>query len=75
MVQLNSSHTGFHLAEIIVNRLKEFGVTLNQIVAITTDNGSNMLKMVKDICKMDQNAASSNTQPQPKTTTTTNNTT
>lgn len=55
MVHLDASHTGIHLAELIVERLKEYDVGLYQIVAIATDNGSNMLKMVKDIRKIESN--------------------
>lgn len=53
MVELHLSHTGLYLADIIVKRLKEFEINLRQIVAISTDNGSNMLKMIKEIRKME----------------------
>lgn len=49
MVELLQSHTGIYIAEIIVGRLKEFGIELKQIITITTDNGPNVLKMVRDI--------------------------
>lgn len=49
MINLEASHTAVYLAELIVQRLKEFGIHLHQILTITTDNGSNMLKMVKDL--------------------------
>lgn len=49
MIHLESAHTGKYLATLIANRLNEFGVTKNQLLTITTDNGSNMIKMIKDI--------------------------
>lgn len=49
MVELLHSHTGIYIAEVIIGRLKEFGIVLKQIITITTDNGSNVLKMVRDI--------------------------
>lgn len=49
MVELLHAHTGVYIAEVIVARLKEFGIELKQIITITTDNGSNVLKMVRDI--------------------------
>lgn len=49
LIELHSSHTAEYLADVIVKRLKEFGIDLRQILTITTDNGSNMLKMVRDM--------------------------
>lgn len=49
MVELLYSHTGKYIANVIISRLKEFCIELRQIVTITTDNGSNVLKMVRDI--------------------------
>lgn len=49
MIQLSQSHTGKYIAEVIIKRLKEYGIDLKQIITITTDNGSNVLKMVRDI--------------------------
>lgn len=49
MVELLKSHTGKYIAEVIIARLKDFGIKLKQIVTITTDNGSNVLKMVRDV--------------------------
>ncbi|XP_031621984.1 uncharacterized protein LOC116340010 [Contarinia nasturtii] len=48
-IQLSESHTGIYLAEMIVNRLEELGIELKQIFTITTDNGKNILKMVRDV--------------------------
>lgn len=49
MIELLQSHTGKHIADVIEKRLAEFDITFKQIITITTDNGSNVLKMVRDI--------------------------
>lgn len=55
MIELIGSHTGIYFAEIIIARLKEYDINLAQIFTITTDNGKNVLKMVRDIEGMLQN--------------------
>lgn len=49
MIQLLQSHTGKYIAEVIIKRLKEYGINLKQIITNTTDNGANVLKMIRDI--------------------------
>lgn len=49
MVELLKKHSGIYIADVIIQRLNEFGISLKQIITITTDNGSNVLKMVRDI--------------------------
>lgn len=49
MLELDESHTGEYLAKVIVNLLSEYGVNAHQVIAITTDNGSNVVKMVRDV--------------------------
>lgn len=49
MIELLQAHTGKYIAEVIIERLKDYGISLRQIITITTDNGSNVLKMVRDI--------------------------
>lgn len=49
MIELKESHTGIYIAKLITDRLKELEIDLNQIVTITTDNGANVLKMVRDM--------------------------
>lgn len=49
MIELKENHTGIYLADLIIERLKQLNVDLKQIITITTDNGSNVLKMVRDI--------------------------
>lgn len=49
MIELYESHTGIYLADVIVKRLKEFCIELHQVITITTDNGANVLKMIRDV--------------------------
>lgn len=55
MIHLEAAHTAIYLAELIVKRLNEFGIQLHQTLTITTDNGANMLKMVKDLRNIEFN--------------------
>lgn len=49
MCELKESQTAEYLADVLVVVLAKYGISLAQILSITTDNGANMLKMVKDI--------------------------
>lgn len=49
MLELNESHTGEYLAKVICSLLSEYCVNPQQVIAITTDNGANVVKMVRDI--------------------------
>lgn len=49
MIELCKSHTASFLADLIVKRLKVYDINLKQIITITTDNGANVLKMVRDV--------------------------
>lgn len=49
MIQLTQRHTGQYLADIIIKRLNDLEIKLHQIITITTDNGANVLKMIRDI--------------------------
>lgn len=49
MIELLESHTGKYIAEVIIKRLKGYGIKLTQIITITTDNGANVLKMIRDM--------------------------
>lgn len=55
-IELKQSHTGIYLADVIVGRLKEFDISVLQVLSVTTDNGSNVLKMVRDMDTYVQNA-------------------
>lgn len=54
MIELKESHTGKYLSELIVKQLQEFGIDCRQVVTVTTDNGANVLKMVKDFSMLTQ---------------------
>lgn len=45
VIELHQKNTGDYLKENITLSLSRFGIELNQILTITTDNGSNMLRM------------------------------
>lgn len=49
MIQLQQSHTAEYLAQVICNLLLQYNIKPQQIIAITTDNGANVLKMVTDL--------------------------
>lgn len=49
MRELDASHTADYLSKILVAALSEYEIELSQVISITTDNGSNMLAMVKDL--------------------------
>lgn len=49
MVELIDSHTAVYLSKVICDLLDKYGITSRQLIAITTDNGANVLKMVRDV--------------------------
>lgn len=49
MLELNQSHTGEYLSRVICELLKKYNVRPKQIITITTDNGANVLKMIRGI--------------------------
>lgn len=51
MIQLTKSHTGELIKTEILKCLEVFGLTSNQVISFTTDNGSNMIAAVKKINK------------------------
>lgn len=58
-IELVESHTGLYLAEVVIKRLEQYGIQLKQVFTVTTDNGSNVLKMVRDLddelqCRIDK---------------------
>lgn len=46
MLELTASHTGKYIKDEIVTCLKVFDISPDQVISITTDNGSNMLAAV-----------------------------
>lgn len=51
MIRMLRPHTGIYIAELIEKKLGEYGISLDQIYSLTTDNGANMLKAVSVIDK------------------------
>lgn len=51
MRELKQSHTADYLAEVLLKVLGEYEIKLDQVISITTDNGSNMLAMIKNLEK------------------------
>ena len=49
MIELTQRHTAVNLADVVKRCLKEYGIQKRQIISITTDNGANVLKMVRDL--------------------------
>lgn len=49
VIELTQRHTAANLAEVVKRCLKEYGITKRQIISITSDNGANVLKMIKDL--------------------------
>ncbi|EDW18000.2 uncharacterized protein Dmoj_GI12344, isoform A [Drosophila mojavensis] len=47
MIQLTYTHTGDYIKEKILEIIEEYGITVDQIFSVTSDNGRNMVKTVK----------------------------
>lgn len=47
MSRMTEAHTGLYIAELVRKTLLKYGIPINQVVSITSDNGKNMLKAVK----------------------------
>lgn len=58
MYELKKSHTAKYLGDVVIEVLKKCGLSLEQVLTFTTDNGSNMVAMAKDLEKrlFEQNA-------------------
>jgi len=46
MQEITRSHTGSHLKSVIDNVMNRYGLTLDNIFSVTTDNGANFVKCV-----------------------------
>lgn len=57
-IELHQSHTGIYLADVLCTRLTMYEIHLKQILTITTDNGANVLKMIRDVDKILQTKVS-----------------
>lgn len=49
MRELDQAHTAHYLSKVLQEVLAEYEINLNQVISITTDNGSNMLAMVMNL--------------------------
>lgn len=49
MVELKKKHTAKHLATVVKQTLERYDIRLSQVLTVTTDNASNVLKMSKDL--------------------------
>lgn len=47
VIQITERHTGVNIATMIQDIFTQFGATLSQLHAVTTDNGSNMLRSTR----------------------------
>lgn len=61
MKELEESHTGEYLCKIVQDNLKLYDIDIEQIMTVTTDNGANVLKMVRDITATLQDETAQNT--------------
>lgn len=52
LIELHESHTGEYLAEVLSDCLALFGIERKQVFCMTTDNGKNVIKMVRDFNQM-----------------------
>lgn len=58
--ELTDSHTGIYLSSVVRECLTEYGCEMDQVIAVTTDNGSNMIKMAKELSVEDELEQNSN---------------
>lgn len=47
--KLDEAHTGKYLSDVIKKCVNEFGCDMRQAIGVTTDNASNITKMVRDL--------------------------
>lgn len=47
--KLTQAHTAAHISEVLVNSLAEFSINKENIIAVVTDNGANIVKAIHDI--------------------------
>lgn len=63
MHTMHLSHTAVHIVEIIQEHLKEYNIEAEQVIAVTTDNGKNLIKAIALLEAAMQN--DQNPDPQP----------
>lgn len=62
MVRMSESHTGTYIAKLVNQVLSEYKIAPHQIYTLTTDNGSNVLKSVKELRKNYEEGAVDNSE-------------
>lgn len=63
MIEMEKSHTGAYIAELVVQKLEYYGIHIEQIYAATMDNGKNVVKSTKDLQNMLENILGANSDP------------
>lgn len=63
LIELQERHTGKYLSKVLFDRLKEYGIEKRQVISITTDNGKNVVKMVRDFNEIDVNCLNTEVRP------------
>ncbi len=58
VMEIKDRQTGVVLKKLVSDVLKEFDVILNQVYAVTTDNGANIVLAVKPLNSENENATS-----------------
>lgn len=46
MIELNQAHTSLYIKEVMQSCLRQYDISMDQVISITTDNGANMLAMI-----------------------------
>lgn len=52
VIAMNKSHTGVYICEMVLDILKDYQIDIRQLYSITTDNGKNVVKSIKDLQKL-----------------------
>lgn len=56
MIELEKRHTAEYLKKVIEKLLAAYDIRKEQLVSVTTDNGSNLLKLIKLLNSSDENS-------------------
>lgn len=49
MVNMDKSHSGAYICQLVTSICKEYGIDIAQIYTLTTDNGRNVVKSIKEL--------------------------
>lgn len=56
LIELIESHTGINLSRVLYECSKKFGIEKRRIISITTDNGKNVVKMIRDFNEINESS-------------------